>query len=302
MFRPASGGRHRFCGAWIDQEDAMDVQTRVLLVDDEEKFVFNLSRLLRYRGFDTMTALDGPSAIDAIANRSYDVVVLDLKMPGMDGLTVLSEIKKMAPETEVIMLTGHATVESGIQALREGAFDYLMKPCDIEELAEKIKEACEVERIRRRPVLWHRNLVKEITWPSFVKLYDRDPIIKALEVFQPVSGAPSKESLYVLDSEDRFVGIVTRQDMISAAQKEHRDPTLTWRHLVRNPKLLPNLLMEDILRPGHPIATRPEENLTEVARRMIECNVRCMPVVEAEKVVGLIRLLDIFKHVEHAIE
>jgi DNA-binding response OmpR family regulator len=280
----------------------MSALAQVLLVDDEEKFVANLSRLLKFRGFDTATALNGPEAIAAIAGQHYDVVVLDLKMPGMDGLTVLSKIKKTAPETEVIMLTGHATLESGIQSLREGAFDYLMKPCDIEELAEKIKEACEVERIRQSPVLWPRNLVKEITWPSFVKLYAQDRVIKAFDVFRRKQGTPSKESLYILDPDDRLVGFVTRQDIVYAAQRESDDQILTWRDLTRKPDLIPAVPLADIMRPGHPIATRPEENLTEVARRMIESNLRCMPVVAGDKVVGVIRLQDIFKHVEHAIE
>ncbi|MBC2709582.1 MAG: response regulator [Desulfosarcina sp.] len=276
---------------------------RVLLVDDEEKFVKNMARLLRFREFMVETALDGFKALAAIEeDEGFDVVVLDVKMPGMDGITTLGKIKKHSPETEVIMLTGHATVESGIQAIREGAFDYLMKPCDIEELAEKIKEACEVERIRRRPVLWPRNLVKEITWPSFVKLYANDPIVKALEVFQRDKGMSSKESLYVLDAEDRFEGIVTRRDLLTAAQKEHPERSLTWHDLADNPEQLPRIILADILQPDYPIATNPEENLTEAARRMIDNNVRCMPVVEGEKVIGFIRLLDIFQYVEHEIE
>ena len=281
----------------------MIANTRVLLVDDEKKFVMNLARLLKFRGFDVSTALDGLSALDTLGDdEGFDVVVLDIKMPGMDGLAVLTEIKKKAPSTEVIMLTGHATVESGIQSLRNGAFDYLMKPCDVEELVEKLNEACEVERIRRRPVLWPRNLVKEITWPSFVKLYARDPIEKALAVFQRDRGMPSKESLYVMDSEDRFKGIVTRRDLLSAAQKEHPERILTWHDLTSDPKRLPQMVISDILRPDYPMATNPEENLTEVASRMIENNVRCMPVIEGEKVIGFIRLFDIFQHVEHEIE
>ena len=272
---------------------------RVLLVDDEEKFVFNLARLLRFRGFEVETALDGYSALEMLGGKSgFDVVVLDVKMPGMDGIATLRQIKKIQPDLEIIMLTGHAALESGIQSIREGAFDYLMKPCDIEDLSEKIREAGEVERIRQRPVLWPRHLVREITWPSFIKLNTTDPLQKALEVFIREAGMPVKEFLYILDEEDRFEGTIDRRKILEAAQEKATDRGLTWEDLIRNPGLLPEITLGEVMRPDHPIATDPEENLTKAAQRMIENNVRCMPVMESGKVKGFIRLQDIFQHVE----
>jgi len=272
---------------------------RVLLVDDEQKFILNLARLLKFRGFEVATALDGYSALEILeAESEFDVVVLDVKMPGMDGIATLRKVRKIQPDIEIVMLTGHATLETGIQSIREGAFDYLMKPCDIEDLSEKIREACEVERIKRRPVLWPRNLVREITWPSFVKLTIGDPLRKALEVFMREAGMPAKESLYILGREDRFEGIVTRRDLLEAAQKMALDQPLTWEALRHNPSLLPEITLGTVMRPDHPIATNPEENLTKAAERMIEHNVRCMPVIEGHKVKGFIRLQDIFQHVE----
>ena len=275
---------------------------RVLLVDDEETLVLNIARLLKFRGFDVSTALDGYRAMEILAeNGRFDVVVLDIKMPGMDGLTALGKIKKMAPHTEVIMLTGHATLESGIESIRNGAFDYLMKPCDIELLTDKIKEACEVEHIRRRPVLWPRNLVKEITWPSFIKLRTDDPIRCALDVFRRRTGMPAREYLYILGPDDRFEGIVTRQDLLDAAGRGQPQRSVNWRDLTKNPDWLPRITLGEILRTDYPITTDPEENLTAVAQRMIENNIRCMPVVEKEKVKGFIRLQDIFQYVEREI-
>ena len=276
---------------------------RVLLVDDEEKFVLNLARLLRFRGFEVATALDGYSALEVLGGKSgFDVVVLDVKMPGMDGIATLRRIKKIQPDMAIIMLTGHAALESGIQSIREGAFDYLMKPCDIEDLSEKIREACEVERIRQRPILWPRHLVREITWPSFITLNTMDPLQKALEVFMREVGMPVKESLYILDKEDRFEGTIERRDLLRAAQEKTPDRRLTWEDLIRNPALLPEITLGEIMRPDHPIATDPEENLTNAAQRMIEHNVRCMPVIEGDKVKGFIRLQDIFQHVEYETE
>lgn len=277
----------------------MATPIRVLLVDDERTFVLNMARLLKFRGFDVFTAFNGFEALAALESEAYfDAVVLDIKMPGMNGLDVLSKIKKAAPKTEVIMLTGHATVESGIQSLREGAFDYLMKPCDIEDLAEKIKEACEVERIRSRPVLWPRHLVKEIIWPSFIRLTSGDMAAKALEVFRREADMPVRESLYIMDENDRFVGTVTRRDLLAAAQGSHPERLLTWEGLLADPGLLPAVCLGDLMHPDHPFAVNPEENLNQVARRMIDNNVRCMPVVEGDRVRGIIRLQDIFKYVE----
>jgi two-component system, NtrC family, response regulator HydG len=281
------------------KEAAMNQPIYVLLVDDEEQFVVNMARLLKFRGFDVVTAPDGNTALKTLANDGpFDVVILDIKMPGMSGLTALAEIKKVAPQTEVIMLTGHATVESGIESIRNGAFDYLMKPCEVELLADKIREACEVERIRQRPVLWPRNLVKEITWPSFIKLYADDPADKALDVFKRRSGAPAKENLYVLDADDRFAGTVNRQHLLDAARRAHPQNQIEWKDLVDAPACLRLVTLAEIMRTDYPITTDPEENLTAVAQRMIENNIRAMPVVENEKVKGFIRLQDIFKYVE----
>jgi len=278
----------------------MDI--RVLLVDDEERFVLNMAKLLKFRGFAVSTALDGFKALELFkSGEGFDVVVLDVKMPGMDGISALSRIKKIAPHTEVIMLTGHATLESGIEAIRWGAFDYLMKPCDIEDLTEKIKEACEVERIKQQPVLWPRNLVKEITRPSFIRLGTVDPLIKALKVFIRGAGMPAKEKLYILDEKDRLQGVITRRDLMDAARKAHPDRVISWVDLIEDPHLLPPVILGDVMRPDHPITADPEENLTLVAHRMITDNIRSMPVVDGEKVKGFIRLQDIFQYVEHKI-
>jgi len=278
----------------------MDI--RVLLVDDEERFVLNMAKLLKFRGFAVSTALDGFKALELFkSGEGFDVVVLDVKMPGMDGISALSRIKKIAPHTEVIMLTGHATLESGIEAIRWGAFDYLMKPCDIEDLTEKIKEACEVERIKQQPVLWPRNLVKEITRPSFIRLGTVDPLIKALKVFIRGAGMPAKEKLYILDEKDRLQGVITRRDLMDAARKAHPDRVISWVDLIEDPHLLPPVILGDVMRPDHPNTDDPEENLNLVAHRMITDHIRSMPVVDGEKVKGFIRLQDIFQYVEHKI-
>ena len=116
---------------------------KLLLVDDEERFVTTTKTLLEKKGVSTLTAFNGRDALKTLQEILVDVVVLDVKMPGMDGVDVLREIKKEHPLVEVIMLTGHASVESAIEGLKLGAFDYLMKPCDISDLLEKVNEAFE---------------------------------------------------------------------------------------------------------------------------------------------------------------
>lgn len=268
---------------------------RVLLIDDEERFVLNLAKLMRGRGFDVLTAFDGPSGI-AAAEQGVDVAVLDVKMPGMGGIETLQRIKAASPETEVLMLTGHADVETGIEAMRAGALDYLMKPCDIDDLVAKIREAHEIGGIKRRPVLWPRRLVKEIAWPSFVRLEAEDLLAKALEVFTRQAGISARDELYILDAEDRLQGVITRRDLLDAAQPPPPQPTLSWEELTAHPQWLPDRPLAGIMRPGHTVAADPEADLADTARRMLEAKVRCMPVVENGRVTGIVRLNDVLMH------
>ncbi|MFH1349751.1 MAG: response regulator [Pseudomonadota bacterium] len=133
------------------------MKTRVLLVDDEKEFVQALSERLTIRDYDVTASLSGEDAVEKIKHYNYDVVILDVLMPGLGGVETMSEIKRIKPLTEVIMLTGHATVESAIEGMKLGAYDYLMKPCETEELVAKIDRAYErkaehEERIREARV------------------------------------------------------------------------------------------------------------------------------------------------------
>jgi DNA-binding NtrC family response regulator len=116
--------------------------TVVLLVDDEVPFVETMTKRLSKRNLSVVTAFDAHEALEKLGKQgNVDVVILDVKMPGLDGLEALKEIKRRFPLKEVIMLTGHATIESAIEGMKLGAFDYLMKPCNIEQLMAKVQEA-----------------------------------------------------------------------------------------------------------------------------------------------------------------
>jgi DNA-binding NtrC family response regulator len=114
---------------------------RVLLVDDEESYVETLKKRLTRRGLSVFSASGGEAALETLAANPVDVVLLDVKMPGMDGMEALSRIKQAHPEVEVIMLTGHANVDVAMRGMEQGAFDYLMKPAEMDDLYYKIQDA-----------------------------------------------------------------------------------------------------------------------------------------------------------------
>jgi DNA-binding NtrC family response regulator len=120
---------------------------KILLVDDEISFVKTLTRRLSRRELNIITAFSGQEALAQLEKDSdIEIVVLDIKMPGMNGLRTLEEIKRGYPLVEVIILTGHSTVDSAIKGMRLGAFDYLVKPCDIDQLISRMQEAAEKKR------------------------------------------------------------------------------------------------------------------------------------------------------------
>jgi len=114
---------------------------QLLIVDDEERFLHTTKILLEKRGVITFTATNGTDALKAMDEHRIDVVILDVKMPGIDGVAVLRTTKQRHPLLEVIMLTGHASVESAVEGLKLGAFDYVKKPCDISDLITKVNDA-----------------------------------------------------------------------------------------------------------------------------------------------------------------
>ena len=119
---------------------------RVLIVDDEDDFRETIVKRLNARKIIAEGAASGIQALEILANKDFDVIVLDVKMPDMDGIETLRHIKKLKPEIEVIMLTGHASVEFGLKGMQLGAFDYVMKPAPLSELLDTIGQAYNKKR------------------------------------------------------------------------------------------------------------------------------------------------------------
>ena len=135
---------------------------KLLLVDDERAFLDTMTKRLEKRQIGVWAVYSGTDALDELEkNKGVEVVILDVKMPGMDGMETLVEIKKRFPLLEVVMLTGHATVETAIDGMKLGAFDYLMKPCDIDLLISKVTAAASKKRKQEEKIVQAR--IKEIT-------------------------------------------------------------------------------------------------------------------------------------------
>jgi len=126
---------------------------RVLLVDDEEEFRATLTKRLRKRSLNVTGARSGQEALALLAdNHPTDVVIMDVKMPGMDGIETLREIRGRHPLIQVILLTGHASLEAAIEGMESGAFDYLMKPMDIDELLHKVQDAYQKKVLQEKKI------------------------------------------------------------------------------------------------------------------------------------------------------
>jgi DNA-binding NtrC family response regulator len=146
----------------------MNNQISVLIVDDDSAFRTILSLELRRAGFDVTTAACGEEALTILGEQMFDVALLDLKMPGMDGIAVLNEIKARSLPMEVVVLTGHGTVENAVTAMKMGAYDYLTKPCQLDEVEAAIRRAYEKQQLTRHNIALKAVLVKRDRFPELI--------------------------------------------------------------------------------------------------------------------------------------
>lgn len=277
-----------------------DIQ--ILLVDDEERFVQNLAKLMKPRGFKVFTAGDGMQALDRLAaQKEIAVVVLDVCMPGMDGLETLRRIKDRHADVEVIMLTGRATLKDGVQALRFGAFDYLQKPCDIEELIAKVETVCQVEQIRRHPVMWPRRRAGDILLSGFLPLAPKDDLSRAMEIFSHYGAGKGARMLFVVDDQYRIQGTLSRDDLLSMLAKRYPEETITWEWAQRRPECLQDMPVQACMR-RETSAVSLKTSLSETARLMLNRGWDSIPVVFDGRVLGIVRLQDALQHLKNADE
>jgi DNA-binding response OmpR family regulator len=204
----------------------MTKKIKVMMVDDETRFREITSTLLNKKGFETTIAASGEEAISIIEKSPQDVVVLDVKMGGIDGHTALAQIKKIAPDTQVIMLTGHGNLDSAVSSRELAAFDYLSKPCDIDLLALKINEAYAVKKNKEvRTEKKVKDIMTSIdNYPTVsVNTTVREAIDKLVNsLSELVSSSRIREaghrSLLVFDENKNLFGILSIKDLIKGAR------------------------------------------------------------------------------------
>jgi len=295
----------------------MNKKIRVLMVDDEAQFRETTKKLLNRRGFETILAENGEEAIEKLTENP-DVIILDIKMPGMDGHEALREIRKLSPAVPVIMLTGHGATPSAREALEEGAFDYLAKPCDMDLLASKITDA--YERGEKKAVAEEKRVMDVmIPLEDYTTLSGERTIKEAMKELKEsftsrVSTSRIMEtghrSVLVLDDKGRVQGILTIRDLLqgimpkylsapkpSTADSIQYSP-MFWKGMyTREVKELGKKKIREIMSPA-PLTIDGESNLLEAAYMMIKNGVRRLAVLSSGKVVGVIREQDLFFEME----
>lgn len=295
----------------------MGHKIKVLMVDDEEKFRSTTKKILQRKGFDTVLAASGEEAIGKL-DEHPDVVVLDIKMPGMDGHQALEEIKKRSPDIPVIMLTGHGALPSAKEALDKGAFDYLAKPCDINMLSDKIEEAC---RHAEDPQGFEEKRVMGIMVPlqeyTMVSAEDsvKDAILKLKASFaSKLSTSRLMEtghrSVLVMDDKNIVQGILAIRDLLelvlpsyltapkpSMADSIQYSPMFWQGMFIKEVKQKSEIRIRDVMSPA-PLTIEGTASLMEAAYMMMKNNARRLVVKTAGKVIGVIREQDLFFEME----
>ncbi len=289
---------------------------RVLIVDDEVQFRANTAAILNKRGLDTMAVGSGLEAVEKIKEESFDVVILDVKMPGMDGNEALREIKKIRPKLAIIMLTGHGTMESALAGLRGGVFDYLAKPCDIDVLERKVRDA--YDKGKGLPQMERRARDIMVSLSSYSTIHVDCTVAEAVATiarsFQTImtTGAVRESvhrSILILDDNDTVIGMLSFTDLLWGFQP-------TYMQLLRRdrPMMADSIYLEpfnysgmftvmvrdmgkkkvsDLMSEAPPLID-VGANLMEAASKLLSLKVRRLMVMDGDRTVGVLREQDLF--------
>ncbi|WP_027185757.1 CBS domain-containing protein [Desulfovibrio inopinatus] len=288
---------------------------RVLMVDDEEQFRITTSKILERRGFETIMAVSGPEAIEKLSEHP-DVVVLDVKMEGMDGHETLKAIKAKKPDLPVIMLTGHGALPSAKKSLKEGAFDYLNKPCDIDIFVSRIKDAYRVGHSLPDTEKNARDLM--IPLADYPSISDSATVAEAVKILKENNerivttdaiNDQGRRSLLVFNANKQLEGILTPQAILTALRPEYLSISMPstapkmysmgysamfWTGLfTAQAKTLLGKSVQDIMSDAPP-SVDAEANLMEVIQAMHESGKRRLAVKKNGDVIGLVREQEVF--------
>lgn len=295
----------------------MSEKIKVLMVDDEKQFRTTTEKLLKRKGFETILAASGEEAKAKLVE-APDVVILDIKMGGMDGHQTLVKIKASHPDLPVIMLTGHGALPSAKEALSEGAYDYLTKPCDIDLLASKIRDAYFYSRkgdeFEERRVMGVMVPLQEYTTLE-ANATIREAVAALKESFSSKASTSrimetGHRSILVMDDEHGIEGFLSIRDLLEMAMpiylKAPKPSTadsiqyspIFWKNMFSQ-TILANAetKIRDIMSPSPPVIDG-SASLMEAAYMMVSGNERRLVVELSGKVAGVIREQDLFFAIE----
>ena len=291
----------------------MGEKIRVLMVDDEEQFRSTTSKILTRRGYETTVAESGEAAMEILKKSPQDVVVLDIKMPGMDGHEALKEIKKIDPRVQVIMLTGHGNMASAKDSLKSSAFDYLNKPCDMDLLASKINDAFNAAKKGPKSEKNAGDIMIPIEEYTTIRANQTisegiNSLKKSFETAVSTSRImeTGHRSILVFDHQRELVGILSIRDLIRAVRPAYLSapkPSMAdsmqysamfWSGLfTTQTRALKEKRIEDVMSEA-PVSVDEKTNLMEVANLLYTENRRRLAVTRKGMVVGVLREQELF--------
>ena len=295
---------------------------KVLMVDDEAQFRATTSRILNKKGFITTIAANGEEAVDILNKIPQDVVILDIMMPGMDGHEALAEIKKIAPKTQVIMLTGHGGLDSAKTSLEQGAYDYLTKPCDIDLLASKIISAYEAvskKEVKEEKTAGDIMVHVEDYTTIYADTTIREAILALRRSFEGLVTSTrlmetGHRSILVFETSGKLAGILSIVDLLAAIRPTYLSAPkpsmadsmqyspLFWTGLfTRRTLSIADKKVKEIMS-DCPLQVNIDTNLMEVAELMFREKARRLVVTESGKIVGIVREQEMFFEISNILE
>ncbi len=288
---------------------------RILMVDDEDRFRIVTARIFEKKGFNVITAANGEEALEKLSEKP-DVVIMDVRMGIMDGHETLRQMKKKLPSLPVIMLTGHGDIPSAKQALKDGAWDYLAKPCDIDLLAAKIRDAA--DGTRRVP--GEERIVRDIMLPieGYTIIDEESSVYQAICALQEVRTSLMEanhlldrghRSILVFDKDQNLVGFLSPRNLIKAVLPPYLNvpkiatadslqfSAIFWRGLFTSRvKELKDIPVKDIIS-DTPVIIDANLNLMEAAHALIHARRKRLAVQDGDTIAGVLREQELFNEI-----
>jgi DNA-binding response OmpR family regulator len=307
-----------------------------MLVDDEVSFVETTAKRLAKRNIDVIKAFSAAEGLEKLAaNPDLDVIVLDIKMPRMNGIEALKQIKRVSPLTEVIMLTGHASIASAIEGMKLGAYDYLKKPCDIEELVGQLESATQKKRVHEQKIGAWESFQKSSTLKGImVPLEEYATVSEDANIFEAIKALEDAQKAFdpkryrhravlVTDKEKRVVGKLSQHDIIQALEpkyketKEHKKGALDhlgfgakfieavslqysqWDQPLQNlyKKAFEQKVKSFMYKPTQGEYIKVSASMDETIHQLIIGKHHSLLVTDGPDIVGVVRLTDVFEFI-----